>query len=181
MSDDASMETSDGMQDNAQAAQDSVNELIGERTDAEAVFYYGVYSLSFGVAATILYVLFNDNLEMFARYSDGIKAHIAAYIPAGVAWMMLSFFDGQFMRTVFGDIVSASVFGPFFAHWYAFGQFVLDNDGDYASIEFILGAVIWFALTIFEELVQIILLPQVFEWVENAPLMENASEMEDDE
>merc|ERR1712156_678608 len=41
------------------------------------------------------------------------------------SWLMVSFFDGQFMRAVFRDLVAVSLLGPFFAYWYYIAQYFL--------------------------------------------------------
>ena len=68
--------------------------------------------------------------------------------------------------------------GPFFWHWYAFGIYltgILDN-GDLMDFIF-LG--VWGALTVLEQVFQLILLPKVFEWAEEAATLSN--DVEDDD
>ena len=46
--------------DSGQAVENVANDLIGERTPAEAVFFYGVYCLSMGGAFALLWTIFNN-------------------------------------------------------------------------------------------------------------------------
>ena len=35
-----------------------------------------------------------------------------------MCWLLVSYFDGEFMRTVFGAVVGFGIFGPFAQQWY---------------------------------------------------------------
>ena len=99
-------------------------------------------------------------------------SHITFYTAATAAWLIVSFFDGEFMRTIYKDVMQISVFGPFFAHWYAFGlylTFALDG-GRVIDLVFL---AVWFALTVVEEVIQLLMLPKVYEWAEDASILSN--------
>ena len=149
-------------------ATEAVNNLLGEQTPAEAVFWYGVYSNSMGFGFILLWVLLNSESWM-AWFKDGMLSRIVFYLSAGLAWLMVLFFDGKFMRTVYLDIQALSVMGPFFFHWYGFAQYliaVLDFDGGLLDWIFL---AIWAAVGITEQVFQIVLLPRVFDWAYTAP------------
>ena len=113
--------------DNGQAGEDIANDFIGERTNAEAVFWYGAMSFGSAGSAMLLYIFFNDKYypALARQYTF---SHMGAFLPVGISWLMVSFFDSSFMRGVFGDVVGISILGPFFFHWYATGIFILDAD-----------------------------------------------------
>mmetsp|Transcript_817 Transcript_817/g.1228 ORF Transcript_817/g.1228 Transcript_817/m.1228 type:complete len:103 (-) Transcript_817:144-452(-) len=70
--------------------------------------------------------------------------------------------------------------GPFFFHWYGWGQYligVLENGG---LIDWVFLGV-WGAETIMEQVFQISLLPKVFDWAENAEFLDNDVKKEEDE
>jgi len=165
--------------DAGQQAEDMANNLIGEQSPAEAVYFYGLYSLAMGGGFVLLWVLMNSNSFVF-MYKDGFLSRIAFYLSAGIAWLMVSFFDGEYMRSIYTDIQALSVMGPFFFHWYAFGMYmmaVLDGAGDLMDWIF-LG--VWFFETVFEQVFQIILLPKVFDWADSAEILENDTAFEED-
>ena len=87
------------------------------------------------------------------------------YFPVGMAWLMVSLFDGAFMRSVFRDVVFISTFAPFYHLWvnqYWYVTSLFDHSVDE------LGFWIWFAImffgTVFQSVMQILLLPQIFDW-----------------
>ena len=152
--------------------------MLGEQTIEEAVFWYGVYSNSMGLGFLLLWVLLNGE-SWVAWYKDGFLSRITFYLAAGVAWLMVLFFDGEFMRSIYLDIQALSVMGPFFFHWYGFAMYlmsILDLDG--GVLDWIMLAV-WFSLTVFEQILQIILLPKVFDWAYTAPIIDNSDKSED--
>lgn len=87
---------------------------------------------------------------------------------------MVSFFDGAFMRDVFEIIVTLSILGPFAYHWYALAVFYLAGEGSYLdSIEFWLWFAAYSAFTIFQQIVQLILLPSIYDWADSAAVKDN--------
>jgi hypothetical protein len=85
------------------AATDGVNDLLGEQSAADAVFWYGIYANSMGVGFLLLWVFLNSETWM-AWHKDGMLSRIVFYLAAGLAWVMVLFFDGEFMRTVYLDL-----------------------------------------------------------------------------
>ena len=168
-----------------QAGEDLANSFIGERDNAQAVFFYGSVSLITAASSIVLYIILNE-MYWVARTRAFFLTHIEFFAPVGMAWLMVSFFDSEFMRTVFADVVMASIMGPFFAHWYVIIEFFLAGEvggqewsaGDssitaYDELFFWTTMAAMGALTIFEMILQVVLLPQVFEWVEEAPELDN--------
>ena len=126
----------------------------------------------------MLWIMMKTNSFVF-RYLDGFLSRITFYLSAGMAWVMVSFFDGKYMREIYTEIQALSIMGPFFWHWYAFGIYltgILDN-GDFMDFVF-LG--VWGAITVLEQVFQLILLPKVFEWAEEASILANDVEDDDD-
>ena len=69
--------------------------------------------------------------------------------------------------------------GPFFFHWYGFAMYlisILDFDG--GVVDWIFLAV-WFCLTVGEQILQIVLLPKVFDWAYTAPTIDNGKSEEE--
>jgi len=148
-----------------------VSGWIGDKNDAQAVYWYGIYSLIVGWGSALLWNELKSK-SYAALYYEGFVSRFFAYIPVGMCWIMISLFDSPFTRTVFKDLVSLSVMGPFFGHWYAWGLYLLNLENE-PSLDYYLAGGVWFAWTIFEEIVQIVLLPQVFDWIDSAATVEN--------
>ena len=165
--------------DSGQAVEDGVNDFIGEKDPAGAVWFYGVYCLSMGGGFALLWVLLNKQSWVYS-YMDGFLSRITFYLAAGAAWLMVSFFDGEYMRQIYTDIQALSIFGPFFFHWYGWGMMLMSvlDGGKVLDWIFLL---VWAAVTVVEAVFQITLLPQVFEWAESAPILANDVKKEDEE
>ena len=95
MTDESSAQIEGG--DSGQAVEDVANDMIGEKDPAEAVWFYGVYSLGMGGGFALLWVALNS-ASWVALYKDGFLSRITFYLAAGVAWLMVSYFDGEYMR-----------------------------------------------------------------------------------
>ena len=89
-----------------------------------------MYALIHSVGAMLIYMTLNGNTYI-ARASMWWMAQIEVFIPVFIGWMMVSFFDGAFMRETFGHVVAASVMGPFALHWWSLCQFYLAGEGHY--------------------------------------------------
>ena len=115
-------------------------------------------------------------------------SHVAAFLPIGMGWIMVSLFDGEFMRNIFADLAWLSILGPFFFHWYATINFIIAgeygganwnrNDATntaYDEIWFWLTWVFMACLTIVEMILQVIILPRLFDWVDEAAILDNGA------
>ena len=132
-------------------ATDAVNDLLGDQSPADAVFWYGIYSNSMGLGFLLLYVFLNSETFM-AWHKWGMLSRIVFYLAAGIAWVFILFFDGEFMRTLYLDIQALSVMGPWFFHWYGWAEYliaILDFDGGVVDWIFLF---VWFALTVGEQI-----------------------------
>ena len=165
--------------DAGQKAEDMANDLIGERDPASAVFFYGVYTSCMALGFILFWEIMKSN-SWVAMYKEGVLSRVTFYGAAGTTWLMVSFFDGEYMREIYRDIQALSIFGPFFIHWYAFGLYMIAmlDTGD--AFDYIMLA-FWGAETVFEQLFQIILLPKVFEWADTAPILDNDVQKEENQ
>ena len=93
---------------------------IGKVKEDEAVFWYGVFSMSYGAIFMILYLTLNK-FPAVSIYYNGFLSRMVFYLPCGMAWLMVALFDKPFMRDLFSKLTWVSVFGPFFTQWIAFG------------------------------------------------------------
>ena len=161
--------------DNATAAQDNVAGFIGDKDNAGAVRWYAMFSLACGVGAIPFYVWFNS-LTYVSRNAGWYGSNIEVFVPVFAAWVMVSFFDGEMMREIFEVIVTFSILGPFANHWYQLAGFYLAGEGSYLdSLEFWIWFAAYSAFTIFQQIVQLILLPQIYDWADEAAIKDNDS------
>ena len=127
--------------------------------------YYGWYGLIHSVGTVIVYILINNNYYV-AFASKWWLSQIWFFAPVGFGWLMLSFFDGELMREIFGKVVGLSLMGPFFNHWVALIDFILAGEnagkdwnwGDssitaYDELWFYLSLTLYFAYTVFQALI----------------------------
>ena len=153
MSDDAQVDGGD----KGQGIEDSASEFIGERTDAEAVRWYGLYCLWLGGGTMLFWILLNNNAWV-VKYSHGLYTKMYFYIPTGLAWIMVSMFDGELMRQIYKDIVALSIMAPFWKEWYDYGVYLLLLEND-STLMYLVGLALWFFMTVFEGVIQLLLLP----------------------
>ena len=100
--------------DRGARAEDSVAGFIGEKNDGEAVRWYGLYSGILSLVTFIMWNEFSGKSWNLGGYWTLISYH---YFPVFMGWLLVSFFDGEFMRTVFGAVVALSILGPFASLW----------------------------------------------------------------
>ena len=162
--------------DSGARAEDAVGDFIGEKDNAGAVRWYGMYSLAMSVGTMFFYMFFNGR-SYVAGNSAWYWSNIESFLPVVICWLMVSFFDGEFMRMVYADVVSASISGPFAAHWVVLAGFYLAGEGSYLdSVTFWIYFAGYAAFTIFQMIVQVIMLPSVMAWAEEAPTLDNDQE-----
>ena len=104
--------------DRGAAAEDKVAGFIGDKNDGEAVRWYGMYSLTVGVGSIFFWMWFNDKTYI-ALNAKWFTYQMEFFVPVFITWLMVSFFDSEFMRETFSTVVSISILGPFAMHWYA--------------------------------------------------------------
>ena len=169
-------------------AEDFGNDLLGNPDNDKAVLLYGVIALSSALTSILLYIFLNGTYYVAAS-NQYFLSHVAAFLPIGMGWIMVSLFDGEFMRDIFGDLAWLSILGPFFFHWYATINFIIDGEfggnkykngkmTSYDELWFWLTWVFQACLTIVEMVLQVIILPRLFDWVEEAEILDNGSEEE---
>lgn len=151
--------------DSGDAATDLADNLIGDLSNAGAVRWYGLYSFAMFGGALAFWVTMNGN-NWVAQYGAGINNRMTFYLAAAMAWIVVSLVDTKFTREIYRDIIAISVIGPFFSDWVAWGNYfwaVYNN----LDLNEIFGLAFFFLLTFAEQVIQIQLLPQVFNWASN--------------
>ena len=82
---------SDTNEERGDSATEFTENFIGERNDAEAVFWYGTYSLIMSFGLIVVYHLI-DGTDWIALYGgvDGFKYKWYGYVPIAMTWLAVS-------------------------------------------------------------------------------------------
>ena len=155
--------------------EDSVGGWIGAEDDADAVRWYGIMALMMGYLIIPVYWWMED-LDYVALNWSWFRTIQAFFMPVGMGWLMVSFFDGQFMRAVFKDLVAVSLLGPFFAYWYSIAEYLLYSEVFEDELNFWLWGVFFIVHSLFQAVTQIILVPSIFRWSEKTDYLDNDKE-----
>ena len=59
----------------------------------------------------VAWIMFNDRTWL-AAYSEGFTSRVLNYIPVGMAWLLVMFYDTDLTRDVFTDVATLSMWGP---------------------------------------------------------------------
>lgn len=93
-----------------------------------------------------------------------------------MGWLFVSFFDSEFMRSVFRMLVTISVLGPFAINWYNLVIMVYACDGSCLDdLSLYIWTAIYGAINVFQMIVDIILLPQIYNWTDDADILDNGA------
>ena len=149
--------------DRGQAAEDRVGGWIGDLDDAQAMYWYGSFNLILGAGGTLLWMWFN-NWTGVVRWSMGFQYHFYFFLPVGMSWFLSLFIDNDNLLSILRRLVIFGVFGPFYQGWYAFADYLWMWHEDVKLSYYLWGAA-WFVSVIIEEIIQIILVPQVLNYL----------------
>lgn len=151
--------------------QDGVSDAIGVESAAAAVRWYGIFSLIMGWGMQMIWSLVDGN---YYAYGSWFRTMQNFYFPVGMGWIMVSLFDSAFMRTVFRDVVFISILAPFFHLWKNIFDYVLGNfDHSLDELKFWIWLAIMFFGTVVQAVMQILLIPQIFDWSKKTDYLDN--------
>ena len=82
------------------------------------------------------------------------------------------------MRAVFKDVVGVSLLGPFFAFWYYIADYFLWTESSWVrdDLDFWLWGVFYITISLLEAVIQIIVVPGVFDWSDRSNYLDNDRE-----
>ena len=156
-------------------AEDNVDDFIGDKNDGEAVRWFGMYSL---ITTIVSAYMIDTNMDQtwIAAGSNWWSTQIWAFWPVFMGWLFVSFFDSEFMRSVYRMLVTISVLGPFAINWYNLVVMVYSCDGSCLDeLSLYIWTAIYSAINIFQMIVDIILLPQIYNWTDDADILDNGA------
>ena len=154
--------------------EDGVSDWINVGSNEAAVRWYGLASILMGYLMYPAYWLVFEELTYGALNQGWFLATQKYFFPVGMAWIMVSLFDGSFMRAVFRDVVFISILGPFMFEWNAiFDYFYAGFDNHADNLSFWGFGAFYVLHTTFQAVTQLILLPGVFRWTEQTNYLDN--------
>ena len=156
-------------------ADDKVDNFIGEKNDGQAVRWFGLYSMAMSVGTMFFWMFFNDKTYIAANRA-WFYAQIEFFLPVFISWLFVSFFDSETMRSIFSLVVTISILGPFASHWYHNATFFLGCEGVCLdSITFYIYLAAYSAFTFFQMIIDVLLLPQIYDWSDDARILDNGA------
>ena len=144
------------------AFEDTANGWAGGLSDKEALDWYGLLSLVMGLGTPFLFMFFNDKTYV-AMNTSWFMRLIEFYLPVGMAWVLLSYFPGEFMNMVTKNVLALCILGPWLFQWEALYQYFLAGDGIYTELFYWVWGAVYGLLTIFQGVLQIAFLPKAFD------------------
>lgn len=155
-------------------AEDNVDNFIGDKNDGEAVRWFGMYSLVTSLVSA--FILDTRNNNWISANSQWWYAQISAFWPVLICWLFVSFFDSEFMRMVYSTMVTISVLTPFMWNWYNIVDMWYGCDGHCLdNVSLYIWTAIYCAINVFQMIVDIILLPQIYNWAEDGDIIDNGA------
>jgi hypothetical protein len=141
-----------------------------------------IYAIAAGLQAvvpTVLYALIAPTNAVYAKTTNFFtKLMAGVWWPTFIAWVGVQFFDSQQMREICKTAVTISLGGPFFMYWVVITDMLTTatDTANWASwlwwVLFGVAVVYAIASIVF----QVIFVPQVYAWVEEAETVESALE-----
>jgi len=156
--------------------ENSTSNWIGADDNSDAVRFYGIACLLMGYLVIPVFRTLDGNYWVWAN-----RAWFATvqqyYLPVGMGWLLVSFFDSAFMRAVFRDLVFISMLAPFFFLWHDIATYALMGEGGgYDEVMFWVWGAVYVFHSLFQGVVQIIVLPKVIEWTHESDYLANDQE-----
>ena len=157
---------------------DWAEKVLRGGTDAQVNMAYGITAwVTTGLALILYFSLNNVTWVMGALYWAFIITELA-WAPVSIIWMSLAFWDASWLRKVYESVITISFLGPFAGYWVALIMFMLSVDevDCWGCWQTWVTIPIWTGWSIFSMIMQIAMVPKVFDWTENAPVNPNKSE-----
>ena len=96
--------------------EDNVGSFIGDKSDSQTMYYYGMYGMIHSVGIVVFYIMLNGN-RYVAFASDWYYRQIEFFAPVGFVWLMMGFFDYPLLYGIMKDVCVLSILGPFWYLW----------------------------------------------------------------
>ena len=157
----------------------TANSWVGDLDPEKALDWYGFYSFAMGMFGVFGFMVLNDSWWV-AAIPDWYHSHMKYYLPAGMCWWMLRYFDNsEFLDKTMKIVTAVTIVGPFVEHWRPLGLWIAFADNhyygngyyNYHKATLYEEPWFWYALSIytftnfFEMIIQVTILEKVFEGI----------------
>ena len=130
-----------------------------------ALNWYGISSLILGLMGSMGYVMLNGNTRLVA-IGDWWTNHLRYFFPVGMTWFMTRFFGNYgFLTETLKAVTSLSILAPFMQHWIAIGWYIDANENNYGDLDFWIIFLGYAFTTLVEMLIQVTVLPKVYQGI----------------
>ena len=111
------------------------------------------------------YVILSPNSRLVA-IPDWWFNHTRYFLPVGMTWWMTRFFGNfGFLTETLKAVTSLSILAPFMHHWIAIGLYIDANENNYGDLDFWLIWLGYAFTTLVEMLIQVTVLPKVYQGI----------------
>lgn len=166
-----------------------VNKIMKDPENAKVVMYYGISALVLAFVNLIIYLVANNRNWLIGTASKWwFWIHELIWWPVGIFWIALAFYDAKWLRTLFSGLIQWSFLGPFAGFWVAIVYFMVKVDEHvlsngkkgwaYWGVWVVLP--LYIGYTIFAMIIQVGMVPKIFDWIDNAPIDENLPKEKDE-
>ena len=162
-----------------ETAADAVDDWADEYDVEESWLIYAIASGLQAFVPTLLYTLIAPTTPVYRSAANfWTKLFAGIWWPSFIAWVGVQFFDSPQMREICKIAVTISLGGPFFMYWVAITDMLMNaadtkNWSDWVWWVLFGVAVVYTAASI---VFQVIFVPQVYSWVEDAGEVESVLE-----
>ena len=162
--------------------QEWVEKIMKNPENGQMLMYYGITALVTAVLNLLIYLIWGHRNWVVGPASKWwFWIHELIWWPVGILWLALAFYDATWLRTIFSGIVQWSFLGPFAGYWAAIVYMMVEANKTYLSNgkkgwNYWGFWVVWsfyIAYTVFAMIIQVGMVPKIFDWIENAPINEN--------
>jgi len=167
-----------------QSAKDAIDDLADEYDVEESWLIYAIAAGLQAVVPTVLYSLIAPTNAVYSKTTNFFtKLMAGVWWPTFIAWVGVQFFDSEQMREICKIAVTISLGGPFFMYWVVITDMLITatDTANWASWLWwvLFGAAVLFA--VLSIVFQVIFVPQVYQWVEEASTVESVLEDDDED
>lgn len=163
-----------------------VNDIMNDPDRAQVVMYYGVSALVLASLNLLLYLILQNRSWIINPASKWwFWVHELVWWPVGIIWIAMAFFDAKWLRDIFSGIVTMSFLGPWAGYWAAIVWLMVQTDKyrwvtkkgksktGWGKWYFWLVFPIYMGYTVFSMIIQVGMIPKIYDWIDNAPINEN--------
>ena len=149
----------------------------------EYMMWYGINAIINGVTPGVIYIIFaavgGAAFGDINNYYYIVISQTGGYIPVLAGWLAIAIFDSDFTRILYKAVLSLSIASVFVGNIVGFAMiFVEANNWDYGRVMFWILWPLYLVYEVGQMLMQFLLLPGLFEYLEAEPIQGKDEENE---